>query len=79
MYQAQVAARLDKSIENELLGRLSAGVYDSGYTFATTKYSHVLVEESTPKFGKKLSVPSTQRKRRTQTEIEYEVTSAVDK
>jgi len=40
-----VAARLDKSIENELLGRLSAGVYDSGYTFATTKYSHVLVEE----------------------------------
>lgn len=43
--KAELAARLNKSIEQELLGRLSTGVYDSGYNFSTFKYASVLAKK----------------------------------
>ncbi|ABO94716.1 MAK16-like nucleolar RNA binding protein, putative [Ostreococcus lucimarinus CCE9901] len=69
--KAQVAARLDSSIENELLERLNAGVYESSYQFSTARYSHAL--EGTRKMGSpETKTPRKIRQRRLQREIEYE-------
>lgn len=43
--KAEVAARLDKSIEQELLARLQSGTYNDIYNFPSRQYQKVLSGE----------------------------------
>jgi hypothetical protein len=43
--KAQIAARIDSSIEQELLKRLKSGLYDDIYSFSSSQYEGKIVEQ----------------------------------
>jgi hypothetical protein len=54
-HEAEVAARLESSIESELLARLKSGTYNEIYNFPTKEYAKVL--DATNKMTNKTSRP----------------------
>ncbi|CEG00958.1 Mak16 protein [Ostreococcus tauri] len=69
--KAQIAARLDTSVEKALLERLKSGVYESTYQFSTSKYAP-LFEETISASAERSESPNVKKRRRRQKEIEYE-------
>ncbi|CAL6312883.1 unnamed protein product [Bathycoccus prasinos] len=60
--KAQMAARIDSSIEQELLKRLKSGLYDDIYSFSSSKYEGEIIEQKQKKI----------KEEREHVELEYE-------
>jgi len=75
--KAEKAAKLQSSIERELLERLSSGTYNSAYNFVTSAYDQEL--HHTSLWSEQQTPSKRKRSTRSHQEIEFEVENDLEK